>query len=41
MRAQVEIYKAVAHSVILYGSESWVVTREMLKVLEVLPHRAV
>ena len=32
------MYKAVAHSVILYGSESWVVTGKMLKVLEGLHH---
>ena len=33
VRAQGEKYKAVAQSVILYGSKIWVVTGEMLKVL--------
>ena len=32
------IYKAVAQLVILYGSESWVVTGDMLKVLKVFHH---
>ena len=35
-----EMYKAVAKSVILYESEIWVVTGEMLKVLEGFHHRA-
>ena len=35
------MYKAVAQSVLLYGSEIWVVTGDMLKVLTVLRHRAV
>ena len=30
---QGEMYKAVAQLVLLYGSEIWVVTRDMLKVL--------
>ena len=34
------MYKAVAQLVLLYGSESWVVTGEMLKVLERFRHRA-
>ena len=34
------IYKTVAHTVLLYGSESWVVTGEMLKVLEGFHHWA-
>ena len=34
------MYKEVAQSVILYGSGSWVVTGEMLKVLEGFQHRA-
>ena len=33
VRAGGMIYKAVAHSVLLYGSESWVVTGPMIKVL--------
>ena len=32
------IYKEVAQLVILYGSESWVVTGEMMKVLERFNH---
>ena len=32
------MYKALAQSVILYGSESWVVTGDMLKVLKVFHH---
>ena len=35
-----EMYKAVARSVILYGSKSWVVTRDMLKVPEGFHHWA-
>ena len=34
------MYKVVAQSVLLYGSESWVVTGEMLKVLTEFHHRA-
>ena len=34
------IYKAVAQSVLMYGSKSWVVIGEMLKVLEGFHHRA-
>ena len=34
------MYKAVAQSVLLYGSESWVVTGDMLKFLTVFHHRA-
>ena len=34
------IYKVVAQSVLLYGSENWVVIGEMLKVLEVFHRRA-
>ena len=34
------MYKEVDQSVLLYGSEIWVVTREMLKVLEGFHHRA-
>ena len=33
------IYKAVTQSVLIYGSESWVVTGVMLKVLEVFHNR--
>ena len=32
------IYKAVAQSVLLYGSDRWVVTGDMLKVLEGFHH---
>ena len=34
------IYKAVAQWMLLYGSKSWVVTGEMLKVLTELHHKA-
>ena len=34
------MYKAVAQSVLLYGSEGWVVTGAMLKILEGFHHRA-
>ena len=40
VRARGAMYKAVAQSVLLYGSKSWVVTGEMLKVLEGFHHRA-
>ena len=40
MQARGEIYKAVAQLVLLYGSESWVVNGDMLKVLTVFHHRA-
>ena len=40
VRAQGEIYKAVAPSVLLYGSDSWVVNGETLKVLTEFHHRA-
>ena len=33
------LYEAAMHSVLLYGSDSWVVTGAMLKVLEGLHHR--
>ena len=39
VQAQGDIYKAAVQSVILYGRESWVVTGEMLKVLEGFHHR--
>ena len=35
------MYKAVAQSVFLCGSKSWVVMGDILKVLEVFHHRAV
>ena len=35
------MYKAVTQSVLLYISESWVVTGEILKVLKAFHHRAV
>ena len=34
------LYKVVVHTVLLYGSESWVVTGVMLKVLEWLHRRS-
>ena len=34
VRSQGENYKAVAQSVLLYGSKRWVLTGEMFKVLE-------
>ena len=40
VQARGMMYNAVAHSVLLYGSEIWVVTSEMLKVLEGYHHRA-
>ena len=39
VRSQGATYKAVAHLVLFYDSERWVVTREMLKVLEGFHHR--
>ena len=39
VRARGAMYKAVAQPVLLYGSESWVVTGEMLKVLTAFHHR--
>ena len=40
VRSRGMICKPVAQSVILYGSESWVVTDDMLKVLEGFHHLA-
>ena len=40
VRSRGEIYKEVAQSVLLYGSEIWVVTGEMLKFLAGFHHRA-
>ena len=40
VRDQGTIHQAVAQSVILYGSKSWVVTGEIIKVLEGFHHRA-
>ena len=40
VRSQGEMYKAVAQAVLLYGSESCVMTGDMLKVLTVFHHRA-
>ena len=37
--AQVMMYQTVVHTVFLYRRKSWVVTDEMLKVLEGLHHR--
>ena len=39
VRAQGILYKAVVQLVLLYGSNSWVVTRAMLKVIEGFHHR--
>ena len=41
MRAQGAMYKAVLKSVLSYGSESWLVTRDILKVLMEFRHQAV
>ena len=35
------MYKAVAQSVLLYGSKSWMVTRDMLKFLKEFHHKVV
>ena len=40
VRFQGEMYKAMVHLVLLYGSKSWVVTVEVLKVLEGFHHQA-
>ena len=40
LREQGMIYKSVDQSVILYGSEIWVVAGDMIKVLEGFHHRA-
>ena len=37
--AQDMLYKSVSQSVLLYGSESWVVMGEMLNVLEGFHHQ--
>ena len=34
------MYKELSQSILLYGREIWVVTREMLKLLTVFRHRA-
>ena len=39
VRARVMMYRAVFQMVLIYGSESWVVTDVMLKVLEGFHHR--
>ena len=39
VQARGAMYKAVAQSVILYGSERWLVKGDMLKVLEGFHHR--
>ena len=39
VRSRGMIYKAVEHSVIMYGIEGWVVTRVMFKVLEGFHHQ--
>ena len=40
VQARGEMYKTVAQSVILYDSERWVATRDMLKVLTEFHHWA-
>ena len=40
LRAWEGLYKAVAQTLLIYGSESWVVTGAMLKVLEGFRHWA-
>ena len=40
VRSCAMMYKAVAQSLLLYGSERWVVTGDMLKVLEVLHYQS-
>ena len=40
MQARGAMYKVAEQSVILYGSKIWVVTGEILKVLEGFQHRA-
>ena len=40
VRAHGMLYKAVAQTKLFCGSDSWVLTGEMLKVLEGLHHRA-
>ena len=40
VRSRGLMYKSVAQSVILYGSDIWVVTGDIFKVLEGFHHRA-
>ena len=40
MRDRGMMYKEVEHTVLLHGSESWVVTGVLLKILEGFFHRA-
>ena len=40
VRAHGMLYKAVTHTILLHGSDSWVVTGAMLKVLEGFHHWA-
>ena len=40
VRARGMVYKAVVQSVLLYGTERWVVTEEMLKVFKGFHHWA-
>ena len=40
VQARGAMYKAVAQSVLLYGSKIWMLTREMLKVLSGFHHWA-
>ena len=39
MRAQEILYKAMVQTVLIYGSEIWLVTGEVLKVLRVFHHQ--
>ena len=41
VRAQARMYKDVLHMVLLYRSESWVVTEAVLEVLEGFHHQVV
>ena len=38
LQAQEMLYKAVVNTVLLYGIESWMLTRTMLKVVERIHH---
>ena len=39
VQAPAMLYRAVANTVLIYGSESWVVAGAMIKVLEKFYHR--
>ena len=40
VRAHEMIYKTVVQTVLLYGSRSWIVTKDMLKIMEGFHHQA-